>query len=181
MKTPKDQKEEQKAVQKTVQKTSLSHDYDDIIDLPHHVSSRHPQMSMSNRAAQFSPFAALTGYGDVIQEAQRITDQKPELTESQRAELDYKLQQILNPFSSGAPSGEEPEEKTGSNDRKKETSRDSAATVSITYFVPDPRKDGGAVRTIQGQIRRITDCNRKIILQDKTQIDMDCILDIAAI
>ena len=75
--------------------TDRLHDYDDIITLPHHVSSRHPHMTMSNRAAQFSPFAALTGYGDTIRETARLTDQKPELSESERAELDYRLQAIL--------------------------------------------------------------------------------------
>ena len=133
--------------------TDRLHDYDDIITLPHHVSSRHPHMTMSNRAAQFSPFAALTGYGDTIRETARLTDQKPELSESERAELDYRLQAIL------ALSG--------------------TSVLSITYFVPDQKKDGGALRTVRGQIRRIDDCCRKIILQDQTQIDMDCILDIS--
>ena len=66
--------------------------YDDIINHPHHVSTRHPRMPMIDRAAQFSPFAALTGYGEVIKETARLTDRKPELSESEKAELDYKLQ-----------------------------------------------------------------------------------------
>ena len=131
----------------------MSGKYDDIIDLPHPTSAKHPRMSISDRAAIFSPFAALTGHAAAIQETARLTDQKPELSESERAELDYRLQAIL------ALSG--------------------TSVLSITYFVPDQKKDGGALRTVRGQIRRIDDCCRKIILQDQTQIDMDCILDIS--
>ena len=94
------------------------HQYDDMIHLPHHVSSRHPQMSMTDRAAQFSPFAALTGYGDAVREKARLTEQKPDLSEEERAELDYKLQMACGPDSEG----ERPE-------------------VRITYFVPDRDRD----------------------------------------
>lgn len=73
-------------------RNNTDNSYDDIINHPHHVSTRHPRMSMIDRAAQFSPFAALTGYGDVIKETARLTDRKPELSESEKAELDYKLQ-----------------------------------------------------------------------------------------
>ena len=76
--------------------------YDDIINLPHHVSSCHPQMSMKERAAQFSPFAALTGYGEVIRETGRLTDQMLEFSEEERAELDHKLQ-IASSFPGGNP------------------------------------------------------------------------------
>ena len=68
--------------------------YEDIIELPHHVSSRHPQMSMLDRAAQFSPFAALTGYGDAVREKARFTEERPELSEEERARLDDTLRQI---------------------------------------------------------------------------------------
>ena len=67
-------------------------DYEDIIHLPHHVSSVHPHMPVSDRAAQFAPFAALTGYGDVIKETARQTDAKPELSEDEKEILDYKIQ-----------------------------------------------------------------------------------------
>ena len=72
-------------------RNNTDNSYDDIINHPHHVSTRHPRMSMIDRAAQFSPFAALTGYGDVIKETARLTDRKLELSESEKAELDYKL------------------------------------------------------------------------------------------
>ena len=92
--------------------------YEDIINLPHHVSPIHPPMPLSDRAAQFAPFAALTGYGEVIKETARQTDRKPELTEEEKQELDYKLQMAVS-----LP-GEKP-------------------AVTITYFVPDKKKAGG--------------------------------------
>lgn len=128
-------------------------DYEDMLDLPHHVSSRHPQMSMIDRAAQFSPFAALTGYGDAVREKARLTEQKPELSEEERAELDYKLQMACG-FPSGKPQ------------------------LRITYFVPDQKKAGGAYREINGKIRKIDSSGQKIILEDGTQIPVDCVLDI---
>ena len=70
----------------------ICHDYDDIIDLPHHTSERHPRMPMSSRAAQFSPFAALTGYGDVIEETARLTGRKITLEDEQKLEIDQKLE-----------------------------------------------------------------------------------------
>jgi hypothetical protein len=73
----------------------MADNYDDIINLPRHVSDHHPHMSMSDRAAQFSPFAALTGYGDLVDETARYTEERPTLTESEREELDAKLQQFL--------------------------------------------------------------------------------------
>ena len=88
--------------------------YDDIINHPHHVSTQHPRMSMIDWAAQFSPFAALTGYGEVIKETARLTDRKPELSESEKAELDYKLRMACD------YPGENP-------------------ALTITYFVPDHR------------------------------------------
>lgn len=94
--------------------------YEDIINLPHHVSERHPQMPMAERAAQFSPFAALTGFGAVIRETERQTDQMREMTENEREELDYKLGILCN-----FP-GEKP-------------------CVAITYFVPDEKKRRGSL------------------------------------
>ena len=89
---------------------------------------------MIDRAAQFSPFAALTGYGDVIKETARLTDRKPELSESEKAELDYRLRMAYD------YPGEKP-------------------ALTITYFVPDQRKAGGSYHTISGQIKRIDiDC-----------------------
>lgn len=102
-----------------MKKQDKEKNYEDIINLPHHVSPVHPPMPLSDRAAQFAPFAALTGYGDVIKETARQTDRKPELTEEEKQELDYKLQMAVS-----LP-GEKP-------------------AVTITYFVPDKKKAGGS-------------------------------------
>ena len=128
-------------------------DYEDIIHLPHHVSSVHPHMPVSDRAAQFAPFAALTGYGDVIKETARQTDAKPELSEDEKEILDYKIQLACG------LSGEKP-------------------GVRITYFVPDEKKSGGAYHTAEGRIRRINSDTEQLILEDRLQIDLDCIVDI---
>lgn len=128
-------------------------DYEDIIHLPHHVSSVHPHMPVSDRAAQFAPFAALTGYGDVIKETARQTDKKPELSEDERQELNYKIQLAC------ALPGEKPE-------------------LVLTYFVPDEKKSGGACHTARGKIRRIDPDAGQIILEDGMRIQLDCVVDI---
>ena len=129
------------------------HRYDDIIHLPHPISRRHPQMPISDRAAQFLPFAALTGYGDVIQETARTTDLKPELSEDEKAALEYKLRAALS-----FP-GEKP-------------------VISITYFVSYERKSGGTFQTISGQIKKIEENRQTLVLTDGTRISLDCVLDI---
>ena len=105
-------------------------DYEDIIHLPHHVSETHPRMSRLNRAAQFSPFAALTGYGAAIQEAGRLTDRKIQLDEDSQAVLDRKLAILREQLS------KHPE-------------------VAVTYFQPDGKKDGGAYASFSGQVKKI--------------------------
>ena len=91
--------------------------YSDIINLPHHVSVKHPQMSMTERAAQFNPFAALTGYDDAVEETARLTESQAELTESRKAALDEALREIL--------------------------SAETRPQVTIRYFLPDEKKAGG--------------------------------------
>ena len=122
--------------------------YDDIIDLPHPTSAKHPRMSMSNRAAQFSPFAALTGHGAAIRETARHTDQKIELTEDEKAILDEKLCLLL----------------------------DSGGEAVFTYFLPDERKDGGAYVTAVGSIKKLDLPERRIILTDGAIIPVEDIL-----
>ncbi len=119
--------------------------YDDIIDLPR-PKSRHEPMPMSDRAAQFSPFAALAGYGDAIDETARLTDHRIELSEEERAELDYK-QQYLSTL--------------------------DAPTVTVTYFVPDERKFGGAYVSHTGVLKRIDELERAIVFVDGTRVEMD--------
>ena len=127
--------------------------YGDIIHLPHHVSSVHPHMPVSDRAAQFAPFAALTGYGDVIKETARLTDEEPDLSEDEKQELNYKIQLAC------ALPGEKPE-------------------IVLTYFVQDEKKSGGAYHTARGKIRRIDPDAGQIILEDGGRIPLDCVVDI---
>lgn len=127
--------------------------YGDIIHLPHHVSSVHPHMPVSDRAAQFAPFAALTGYGDVIKETARQTDEGPDLSENEKQELNYKIQLAC------ALPGEKPE-------------------IVLTYFVQDEKKSGGAYHTARGKIRRIDPDAGQIILEDGLRIRLDCVVDI---
>lgn len=123
-----------------------SHRYDDIIDLPHPTSNTHPRMSVRNRAAQFAPFAALTGYEAAIQETARITDEKIELDENQREILDEKLL-ILKEHLKESPK------------------------VMITYFKADEKKEGGAYLTESGMIKKIDLYTHTIVLQDKNETD----------
>lgn len=130
-----------------------NHEYVDIIDLPHHVSATRPQMSMIDRAAQFSPFAALTGYDAAIKETGRLTDERIELSEESRAALDRKQQLLLDNLP----------------DRP---------VVSVTYFVPDERKSGGAYVTVTGIVKKVDDYQRLLLLTDGTKIPLDDILDL---
>ncbi|MBR1811776.1 MAG: hypothetical protein IJ766_09095 [Clostridia bacterium] len=127
--------------------------YKDILDLPHHVSGRHPQMSNLNRAAQFAPFAALAGYDAVIREAARRTEEKIELDESEKAALNALLLQL-----------------TAGDAR--------SATAAITYFCPDKKKSGGAYITVTDSIRRIDLYTRRVLLRGGTQIPIEDIYKI---
>lgn len=132
-----------------------THDYDDIINLPHHVSTRHPQMSMYDRAAQFSPFAALTGHDAAIKETERLTEDWVELDEDSKELLDEKLQMIREHLD------EKPE-------------------VTFTYFEPDERKQGGAYRTIAGKVKKIDEYEHRILLEDGTVLIMEHMFSIDA-
>ena len=131
-----------------------NHQYDDIIDLPHHVSASRPRMSMIDRAAQFSPFAALTGYDAAIKETGRLTNQRIELTEDSRAALDRKQQLLLDNLA------DYPE-------------------VSVTYFVLDEWKSGGAYVTVTGRVKKVDEFERLLILSDGTKIPLDEIQDLS--
>ena len=127
--------------------------YDDIINLPHHVSQKRRQMSSENRAAQFAPFSALTGYSDAIKETGRLTDKKIELDEERKIILNTKLQ-ILNENLKNKPE------------------------ITITYFVKDHKKNGGAYKDINGIIKKINIYEQEILLEDKTKILLNDIFDI---
>lgn len=129
------------------------HKYDDIINLPHHVSKKHPPMSLLNRAAQFSPFAALTGHNEAIQETARLTDSFIELSEDRKRQLDKQLQLIQeNPEL-------EPE-------------------VEVTYFQPDDKKVGGTYVTVCGRVKRIRGQERQIVFTDGTVLPIDYLFEI---
>ena len=132
---------------------NISHKYDDIINLPHHVSKKHPQMSLHDRAAQFSPFAALTGHKAAINEIARLTDEKQILSEDVIAKLNEQLNLI--------------KENIGTNQ-----------TVTITYFVPDDKKSGGAYISHTGVVKKIDEYNHTVILTDKTVIPIEQISEI---
>ena len=129
------------------------HRYDDMLHLPHPTSQKHPRMPISDRAAQFSPFAALTGHEAAVKETARLTDQKIELDESKKAILDAKLQMIVEQIK-------------------------SQPIVTITYFVPDEKKAGGAYLSKTGTVRRINEYERMVEFTDRTSVAIEEIVEI---
>lgn len=127
--------------------------YDKIIDLPHHQSKKHPQMPLYDRAAQFAPFAALTGYDDLVDETARVTDEKIELGESQREVLDRQQAFIAIHIN------EKP-------------------LIEVTYFVADTKKSGGKYVVKSGNLKRIDDYSRVYIFTDGTIIPISDIIQI---
>ena len=128
--------------------------YDDIIDLPHHTSPKHPRLPMANRAAQFAPFAALTGFEGIISETGRLTDRFVPLDDDQKEAIDLRLD-ILK-------------------DRIKEKPE-----ATFTYFVPDRKKDGGRYSTVTGSVKKIDDIERRITLTDGTRIEIDFLFSVS--
>ena len=122
--------------------------YDDIINLPHHVSETHPQMPVEDRAAQFAPFAALTGYGDAIRETARVTDKKIQIDEEQKEILDHELQMLIN------HPGESPE-------------------ITVTYFLPDEKKEGGSYRNFTGKLKKVDPYRKILFMEDGTEIPIE--------
>lgn len=122
-----------------------SHEYDDIIHLPHHVSAERPRMPMLDRAAQFAPFAALTGYDAAIAETARLTDEKRELSEEQKEAIGKQLLALKARLK-------------------------AAPQVSVAYFVHDSRKAGGAYRTITGAARKVDEIRGVLEMQNGVSI-----------
>jgi len=131
----------------------MKNNYDDIINLPHHVSETRPQMPMIDRAAQFSPFAALTGYDSAIKETGRLTDAKIELGEEALPILNMKFQVLLDNL-------------------------DDSPEVIFTYFKPDERKAGGSYIDVSGTVKKVDDFERLFVMQDGTKIPIDDVLSI---
>lgn len=127
--------------------------YADIIDLPHHTSIKHPRMSAIARAAQFSPFAALTGYDVEIRETARLTDEKIELDEDSVNDINAKLQYI--------------------NDNI-----DDNPEITVEYFVPDDKKSGGAYLTLNDRVRIIDEYERSIVFVSGKRVTIDDIYGI---
>ena len=126
----------------------MSGPYDDIINLPHPTSKRHPRMPVHDRAAIFSPFAALSGHGAAIAETARLTERRMELDEDTRAELDRKQGVLLEHID------EQPE-------------------ITITWFQPDERKDGGAYLTTTSRLKKLRELERLLLLADGTEIPLE--------
>ena len=129
------------------------HRYDDIINLPHHQSRERAHMSLHDRAAQFAPFAALTGHEEAIEETARLTDEKITLDETAIEKINEKLNEIANHL---------PEKKP----------------VSITYFTPDKRKNGGAYLTDIGTVKKIDEVEKVVIMDSGMKISMEQIIEI---
>lgn len=124
--------------------------YDDIINLPHHVSITRTPMPMENRAAQFAPFAALSGHDDAIEETARLTAEKPELSQEELDKLSKRLVYAI----------------------------ESDAEILITFFQPDALKQGGSIRQTHGKVKKIDEIDGIIILADKQTVRLDCVLSI---
>ncbi len=131
----------------------MTNRYDDIIDLPHPTSRKHPRMSILDRAAQFAPFAALSGHADALVETARLTDRRIDLDEEAKAVLDQKQQILFDRIV------EHPE-------------------ISVTWFKPDPKKEGGQYITTTGYLKRIDESKQLLILLDGFKISIGDICEI---
>ena len=128
--------------------------YDDIINLPHHVSKKHPQMSLYARSAQFAPFAALPGYEDAVKETAREVSQKIELDEDLKLILDSKLHMLME-------------------------LADKNPELTVTYFVKDLKKEGGKYVTVTGVLKKLDSIKKLIYLKNGNEISIDEIIDIS--
>lgn len=131
----------------------MKNEYDDIINLPHHVSSKRPRMPMTARAAQFSPFAALTGHGAAISETARETSRRVELEEDVKADLDAKQRLLAQRME------EHPQ-------------------ITVTWFQPDGKKAGGSYLVTEGRLKKVDEAERFLLLMDGTRIPLDDVTDI---
>lgn len=131
----------------------MSDGYNDIINLPHHVSTKHPRMKMIDRAAQFSPFAALTGHGAAVSETERLTEKFAEPDEYEKSIINEKLRFLAELIS-------------------------QHPVAEIVYFEPDKRKDGGEYVTVTGEVKRIDSVGQSVLMADGQRISAEFISDI---
>lgn len=122
--------------------------YNDILHLPHHISKKHAQMPILDRAAQFAPFAALTGHDAAIKETARLTEPQIELSEDLKEKINTSLEEIAKHI-------------------------DTAPLVSLVYFIPDDKKEGGIYQNYTGFVKKIDLYNRKLIMNDGISIQID--------
>ena len=130
--------------------------YRDMIDLPYPGESKHTRMPVRDRAAQFAPFAALTGFGAVLKETERITEKRIELDEYEKEKLDEKIRLILE-------------------------ENEIHPEITVTFFVPDEKKDGGAYVTASGHIKRVDEAEHLLILEEGDKIPMEDIYEISRV
>ena len=129
------------------------HRYDDMIDLPHHTSKKHPRMPLLDRAAQFAPFAALTGHEAAIKETARLTEDEIELDENRKELLDLRLQQLQEHLS-------------------------EQRSVTVTYFKPDEKKAGGAYETVTGVVKKVDAYAGKLVFADGQEVELNRIVEL---
>lgn len=127
--------------------------YEDMLELPHHISRERPQMAMEERAAQFSPFAALTGYGDAIRETGRLTERQLELEPDVKDRLNEKLR-LLMELPSPRPE------------------------VSIVYFLPDEKKEGGSYVSVRGRVKKVDENSRQIVMENGGRIPLEAVMEL---
>lgn len=125
--------------------------YSDIIDFPHPVSRKHPRMPLSERAAQFSPFAALTGYEEIIEKSSRYSVQKPDLTETEKTEIDRILREVSS-------------------------DRGGKKRITVSYFIRENKKEDGEIRTVSGFVKKTDLYQRTILFDDGTKIFIDSVI-----
>ena len=130
-----------------------NHQYDDIIDMPHHISINRPHMSIHDRAAQFAPFAAMTGHDVAVKEKARLTNERLDLDEGMRQLLDERLQLIRRNL-------------------------DSRPDITLTYYIQDERKEGGEFATVRGKVKKIDEYKHIVIMEDELSIPIEDIVDI---
>ena len=130
-----------------------AYNYNDIINLPHPVSQKHPQMSLYDRAAQFSPFAALTGHEEAIRETARQTEAWVDLDEDRKEELNEKMQEIVEHLN-------------------------EAPEVTLTYFKEDEKKEGGSYVTVTGRIKKWREYEQQLVLEDGTVVALEKVFGI---
>ena len=127
--------------------------YDDIINLEHHISKKHKQMSLENRSAQFAPFAALIGYDDAVKETARITDSKIFIDDEIKEIINKTIQQIKNNLN-------------------------KHVQIKVTYFIPDKLKNGGKYQTEVGIVAKINEYSKIIKLESGTEIPIEEIIEL---